>query len=106
MHLPFPEAALCERLPNMDVTMTRGWPEDVPPEVGQLAHVVALPRGTRNPLLLTPINGKSLALIQEMPAVWSQKDGFDVSAMPPPPQHDAKALAPRGASVRPDQRAG
>lgn len=42
LHLPFPAAALCERLPNMDVTMTRGWPEDVPPEVDQLAHAVTL----------------------------------------------------------------
>jgi trimethylamine--corrinoid protein Co-methyltransferase len=87
-------AALCERLPNMDFVMTMGWPEDVPREVDQLAHVVALLKGTRKPLLLTPINGKWLALIQEMATVCGEKDSFAVYAMPSPPlQHDAEALS-------------
>ena len=50
-------AALCERLPNMDFVMTMGWPEDVPWEVGQLTHVVALLKGTRKPLRRERVGG-------------------------------------------------
>ena len=87
-------AALCESLPHMDFVMTMGSPEDVPWEVDDLAHVAAMLKGTRKPLLLTPINGKRLALIQEMAAVCGEKDSFAVYAMPSPPlQHDAEALS-------------
>ena len=87
-------AALCEKLPHMDFVMTMGSPEDVPWEVDDLAHVVAMLKGTRKPLLLTPINGKRLALIQEMAALCGEKDSFAVYAMPSPPlQHDAEALS-------------
>jgi len=87
-------AALCEKLPNMDFVMTMGSPEDVPWEVDDLAHAAALLKGTRKPLILTPINGKRLALIQEMAAVCGEKDSFVVYAMPSPPlQHDAEALS-------------
>ena len=87
-------AALCEKLPNMDFVMTMGSPEDVSWEVDDLTHAVALLKGTRKPLILTPINGKRLALIQEMAAVCGEKDSFVVYAMPSPPlQHDAEALS-------------
>ena len=87
-------AALCERLPSMDFVMTMGSPEDVPWEIDDLAHVAAMLKGTRKPLLLTPINGKRLSLIQEMAALCGEKDSFAVYAMPSPPlQHDAEALS-------------
>ena len=87
-------AALCESLLHMDFVMTMGSPEDIPWEVDDLAHVAAMLKGTRKPLLLTPINGKRLALIQEMAALCGEQESFAVYAMPSPPlQHDAEALS-------------
>jgi trimethylamine--corrinoid protein Co-methyltransferase len=87
-------AELCERLPHMDFVMTMGSPEDVPWEVDDLVHAAALFKSTRKPLLLTPITGKRLGLIQEMAALCGEQDSFAVYAMPSPPlQHDAEALS-------------
>jgi trimethylamine---corrinoid protein Co-methyltransferase len=87
-------AALVERLPHMDFAMTMASPEDVDPAVDDVAHLAALLKGTRKPLLLTPINGRRLARMQEMAAVAGEKDSIVVYAMPSPPlQHDAEALS-------------
>jgi trimethylamine--corrinoid protein Co-methyltransferase len=74
--------------------MTMASPEDVDPAVDDVTHVAALLKGTRKPLILTPINGRRLARIQEMAAVAGEKDSIIVYAMPSPPlQHDAEALS-------------
>jgi trimethylamine--corrinoid protein Co-methyltransferase len=87
-------AALCEKLAHMDFVMTMGSPEDVPWEVDDLAHVAAMLKGTRKPLILTPINGRRLGLIQEMAESCGERDSLIVYAMPSPPlQHDAEALS-------------
>jgi trimethylamine--corrinoid protein Co-methyltransferase len=87
-------AALAEKLPHMDFAMTMASPEDVDPAVDDVTHVAALLKGTRKPLILTPINGRRLARIQEMAAVAGEKDSIIVYAMPSPPlQHDAEALS-------------
>jgi trimethylamine---corrinoid protein Co-methyltransferase len=87
-------AALCEKLPHIDFVMTMGSPEDVRWEVDDLAHLAAMLKGTRKPLLLTPINGKRLPRLQQMAALCGERDSFAVYAMPSPPlQHDAEALS-------------
>ena len=87
-------AALVEKLPHMDFAMTMASPKDVDPVVDDVAHVAALLKGTRKPLLLTPINGRRLARIQQMAAIAGGKDSIIVYAMPSPPlQHDAEALS-------------
>ncbi|MEZ5126806.1 MAG: trimethylamine methyltransferase family protein [Thermoleophilia bacterium] len=87
-------AALVEKLRHMDFAMTMASPDDVDPAVDDVVHVAALLKGTRKPLLLTPINGRRLARIQEMAAVAGEKDSIVVYAMPSPPlQHDADALS-------------
>ncbi len=87
-------AAFSEKLRNMDFVMTMGSPEDVPWEIDDLAHAAALMKGTRKPLLLTPINGRRLAQIREMATICGEQDSFAVYAMPSPPlQHDAEALS-------------
>ena len=87
-------AALAEKLRHMDFAMTMASPEDVDPAVDDVAHVAALLKGTRKPLLLTPINGRRLARIREMAAVCGEAESIVVYAMPSPPlQHDAEALS-------------
>ena len=87
-------AAASERLTHMDFVMTMGACEDVPRQVDDLAHVVALLKGTRKPLVLVPVNGRRLALIQEMAELCGEKESLAVYAMPSPPlQHDADALS-------------
>jgi len=87
-------AALVEKLPHLDFAMTMASPADVDPAVDDVVHTGALLKGTRKPLLLTPINGRRLARIQEMAAVAGEKDSIIVYAMPSPPlQHDAEALS-------------
>ena len=87
-------AALVEKLPNLDFAMTMASPEDVDAAVDDVAHLAALLKGTRKPLLLTPINGKRLARLQEMAAIAGERDSIVVYAMPSPPlQHDAEALS-------------
>ena len=87
-------ATACESLPHMDFVMTVAWAEDADPEVDDLVHVAAMLKGTRKPLILTPINGKRLRLIQEMAALCGERDSLAVLAMSSPPlQHDADALS-------------
>jgi trimethylamine---corrinoid protein Co-methyltransferase len=87
-------AALAEKLGNMDFAMTMASPEDVDPSVDDVAHTAALLRGTRKPLLLTPINGRRLARIREMAELCGEAESIIVYAMPSPPlQHDAEALS-------------
>ncbi len=87
-------AALVEKLPHLDFAMTMASPEDVDPAVDDVVHLAALLKGTRKPLLLTPINGRRLARLQEMAAVAGERDSIVVYAMPSPPlQHDAEALS-------------
>lgn len=87
-------AALVEKLPHLDFAMTMASPEDVDPAVDDVAHVAALLKGTRKPLLLTPINGRRLARIREMAATAGEAESIVVYAMPSPPlQHDAEALS-------------
>lgn len=87
-------AALGEKLPNIDFVMSMGSPEDVPSEDEDLATLVALLKGTRKPLLLTPRNGSQLARMKEMAALCGESDSLAIYAMPSPPlQHDADALS-------------
>ena len=87
-------AALAEKLRHMDFAMTMASPEDVDPAADDVAHVAALLKGTRKPLLLTPINGRRLARIREMAALCGEAGSIVVYAMPSPPlQHDAEALS-------------
>jgi trimethylamine--corrinoid protein Co-methyltransferase len=87
------QAALCERLPNIDFVMSMGLPEDAPREIDDLAQVVAMLRGTRKPLLIAPRDGSVLARIQEMAAVCGEEDSIAIYAMPSPPlMHDPDAL--------------
>lgn len=79
------QAALCERLPNIDFVMSMGLPEDVPQSVDDLAQVDAMLRGTRKPLLVAPRDGHILGLMKEMCAAAGEADSFGIYAMPVPP---------------------
>jgi trimethylamine---corrinoid protein Co-methyltransferase len=84
---------LCERLNNIDFVMSMAFPEDLPPEVEVLSQHVAMLKGTRKPLLLTPRDGHQLGLMQEMAEVCGCGDSLMVYAMPSPPlMHDELAL--------------
>ena len=86
-------AALCEALPNIDFVMSMVSPVDVWPEHEVLAQQVALLKGTRKPLLITPRDGRQLARMKEMAAVCGRGDSLIVYAMPSPPlMHDEFAL--------------
>ena len=86
-------AALCEALPNIDFVMSMVSPADVSPEHEVLAQQVALLKGTRKPLLITPRDGHQLARMKEMAAVCGRGDSLIVYAMPSPPlMHDEFAL--------------
>jgi trimethylamine---corrinoid protein Co-methyltransferase len=87
-------ASACERLAGSDFVMMLVSAEDAPPGARDLAAAAALLRGTRKPLLLTPMDGRGLAAIQRMAAVCGEKDSFAVLAMPAPPlRHDSGALS-------------
>jgi trimethylamine--corrinoid protein Co-methyltransferase len=79
------QAALCEKLPNIDFVMSMGLPEDVPQVVDDLAQVDAMLRGTRKPLLVASRNGHILGRMKEMCAVAGEADSFGIYAMPVPP---------------------
>ncbi|HOT22903.1 MAG TPA: trimethylamine methyltransferase family protein [Thermoleophilia bacterium] len=79
------QAALCEKLPNIDFVMSMGLPEDVPQAVDDLAQVDAMLRGTRKPLLVAPRDGHILGHMKEMCAVAGAADSFGIYAMPVPP---------------------
>ena len=79
------QAALCERLPNIDFVMSMGLPEDVPQEIDDVAQVDAMVRGTRKPLLVAPRDGHILGRMKEMCAVAGEADSFGIYAMPVPP---------------------
>jgi trimethylamine--corrinoid protein Co-methyltransferase len=79
------QAALCERLPNIDFVMSMGLPEDVPQTIDDLAQVDAMLRGTRKPLLVAPRDGHILGRLKEMCAAAGEADSFGIYAMPVPP---------------------
>jgi trimethylamine--corrinoid protein Co-methyltransferase len=79
------QAALCEKLPNIDFVMSMGLPEDVPQAIDDLAQVDAMVRGTRKPLLVAPRDGHILGRIKEMCAAAGEADSFGIYAMPVPP---------------------
>ena len=79
------QAALCEKLPNIDFVMSMGLPEDVPQAVDDLAQVDAMLRGTRKPLLVAPRDGHVLGRMKEMCALAGEADSFGIYAMPVPP---------------------
>jgi trimethylamine--corrinoid protein Co-methyltransferase len=87
-------AVLCEHLPNLDFVMMMVSAEDAPRGARDLAHAAALLRGTRKPLVLSPMDGGGLAAICRMAEVCGERDSFAVLAMPGPPlRHDAGALS-------------
>ena len=79
------QAALCEKLPNIDFVMSMGLPEDVPQAIDDLAQVDAMVRGTRKPLLVAPRDGHILGRMKEMCALAGEADSFGIYAMPVPP---------------------
>ena len=86
-------SVLCEQLPNIDFVMSMAFPENLPPDVDILSQHVAMLKGTRKPLLLTPQHGHHLGLMKEMAEVCGCGDSLMVYAMPSPPlMHDELAL--------------
>jgi trimethylamine--corrinoid protein Co-methyltransferase len=79
------QAALCEKLPNIDFVMSMGLPVDVPQAVDDLAQVDAMVRGTRKPLLVAPRDGHILGRMKEMCGVAGGADSLGIYAMPVPP---------------------
>jgi len=86
-------SVLCESLPNIDFVMSMASPESVPPELEVLLQLVAMLKGTRKPLLITPRNGYQLAQMKEMAGLCGEGESLIVYAMPSPPlMHDEFAL--------------
>ncbi len=86
-------AVLCERLPNIDFVMSMVSPADVSPDDEVLLQHVALLKGTRKPLLITPRDGRQLARMKETAALCGEGESLIVYAMPSPPlMHDEFAL--------------
>lgn len=87
-------AALCERLPHVDFVMMVVSCEDASPGTRDLEHAAALFKGTRKPLILTPMDGDCVAAIRRMAGLCGEQDSFAVLAMPGPPlRHDAGGLS-------------
>jgi trimethylamine---corrinoid protein Co-methyltransferase len=87
-------AGLAERLPHLDFVMMLVSSEDAAPEQCDLAHAAALLRGTRKPLVLTPMDGRCISGIVRMAEVCGERDSVAVLAMPGPPlRHDAGGLS-------------
>ena len=87
-------AALLERLPHVDFVMMVVSSEEAPPEQRDLAHAAALLRGTRKPLVLTPMDGRCVPGIVRMAEACGEQDSVAVLAMPGPPlRHDAGGLS-------------
>ena len=86
-------SVLCESLPNIDFVMSMGSPENVPPEQEVLLQHVAMLKGTRKPLLITPRDGYQLAQMKELAEVCGEGESLIVYGMPSPPlMHDEFAL--------------
>ena len=79
------QAALCEKLPNIDFVMSMGLPADVPQVIDDVAQVEAMLRGTRKPLLVAPRDGHVVRHLKEMCAVAGEAGSFGIYAMPSPP---------------------
>ena len=87
-------AALCERLPQVDFVMMIVSCRDAPAHAFDLAHAAALLRGTRKPLVLTPMDGRCVPRIRRMAELCGERDSIAVLAMPGPPlRHDAGGLS-------------
>jgi trimethylamine--corrinoid protein Co-methyltransferase len=86
-------SVLCEALPNIDFVMSMASPENVPPEQETILQHVAMLKGTRKPLLITPRDGYQLAQMKEMAELCGEGESLIVYAMPSPPlMHDEFAL--------------
>ena len=94
------QAALCEKLPNIDFVMSMGLPEDVPQAIDDLAQVDAMLRGTRKPLLVAPRDGHILGRMKEMCAAAGEADSFGIYAMPVPPLHVRRGRRQQGHRLR------
>ena len=85
---------ISEKLPNVDFVMSMGFPADLPPEVEVLSQHVAMLKGTRKPLLVTPRDGHTLKIMKDMAELCGGGDSFIVYGMPSPPlMHDEFALS-------------
>ena len=87
-------SGLCEKLPNIDFVMSMGFPENLPPNIEVVSQHLAMLKGTRKPLLITPRDGHALSVMREMAEACGSVDSLIVYGMPSPPlMHDEFALS-------------